>query len=237
MCQYLELDHKNAIVRTFKKDDCKHPQAVHDTWKHKIWEKTGKIPTSMNLFLDIRSMVGIIKHVRVTLRIIWIKDGSVGDGDQALSTFKAYRTMDDLYKKYLEKGARICNEDPNCKYVTVLGNGYYRTFSSEACENKPLDTYGNLMKTWKKEDSSVAGTPEPEPGERKHEPIFGYSQHGGNNQTCASTDPPKQMAGSKMDLWVTVTKHFLHLKLTEQWMTYIRNIWRGCEDMQWRSQL
>ena len=31
------------------------------------------------------------------------------------------------------------------------------------CEDKPLDTYSDLMKTWKKEDSSVVGTtPEPE---------------------------------------------------------------------------
>ena len=194
MCQYLELDHKNAIVRTFKKDDCKHPQAVHDTWKHKIWEKTDwKDPNIHEPIFGYSQYGGHNQTCEGDFENrTWIKDGSVGDGDQALSTFKADRTMDDVYKKYLEKGARICNEDPNCKYVTVLGNGYYRTFSSEACENKPLDTYGNLMKTWKKEDSSVAGTPEPEPGERKHEPIFGYSQHGGHNQTCASTDPPKQ---------------------------------------------
>jgi hypothetical protein len=176
-CQYLELNGSKAIARTFKKSDCKDPHAVHLNVEHKIWEKTDwKDPDIQgpihgyaqygSKFQSCGTNSGTPEKPEITG---FIKQGSVkGSRDlgsqPATSFFKADGTMNDTYSEYLKQGAKLCNDDPNCKYVSVWTNGSYRTFGASACEDQPMLGYSGV-KTWKKEDSSVAGTPEVEEAE------------------------------------------------------------------------
>ena len=165
-CQYLELEHGNAIVRTFKKDDCKHPQAVHNTYLHKIWEKTDWKDPNIQEPIHGYQQYGS-KNVSCGTtkpQAGWIKQGVVEGRTQPAESFTKFdKTIDDTYNDYLKKGAMVCNSDPNCKYVSVWLDGTYRTFDASACEDKPTVGYADV-KTWKKKDSNVVGsTPTPPP--------------------------------------------------------------------------
>jgi len=165
-CQYLELDHANAIVRTFKKADCEHPQAVHNTGKHKIWEKTDWKDPNIQEPIHGYQQYGS-KNVScgtTNPQAGWITQGVVEGRTQPAESFTKFdKTIDDTYNDYLKKGAMVCNGDPNCKYVSVWLDGTYRTFDASACEDKPTVGYADV-KTWKKKDPNVVGsTPTPPP--------------------------------------------------------------------------
>lgn len=179
-CQYLELDHSGATVRTFKKEDCKHPEAVHFDSKRKIWEKGDwKDPNIQDpvhgyeQYGKKNNSCGFASPKQSG----WISQEMVpgskelGSPGEAESFTKGDQTMDDTYSEYLKQGAMICNGDPNCKYVSVWLDGTYRTFDASACQDQPLLGYEDV-KTWKKKDSSVVGTvpppPPPPPPPEKH---------------------------------------------------------------------
>ena len=182
-CQYLDLAHKDATARTFKKKDC-DGSFTFDTG-HKIWEKGDWKDTSIQDPIHGYEQYGS-KFLSCGIsnpQSGWISQGVVsGRKGEAESFTKADKTIDDTYSEYLKQGAMICNDDPNCNYVSVWLDGTYRTFDNDACTIKPMVGYSDV-KTWKKKDSSVVGTvpppPPPPPPPEKH----GYVNiH--NEKTC-----------------------------------------------------
>ena len=179
-CQYLELNGSAATVRTFKKEDCKHPQAVHFDSKHKIWEKGDWKDPDIQDPVHGYEQYGSKGNSCGTAdpQSGWISQGFVPGSreleslGEAESFTKGDKTMDDTYSEYLKQGAMLCNDEPNCKYVSVWLDGSYRTFDESACEDQPLVNYSADVKTWKKKDSSVVGTvpppPPPPPPPEKH---------------------------------------------------------------------
>tara|TARA_Y100000389_G_scaffold53649_1_gene49501 strand:+ start:8196 stop:10988 length:2793 start_codon:yes stop_codon:yes gene_type:complete len=191
-CKRIELNHEYSIGKTFS--ECRD-KGDNSTYV-KVWEKADWVDPDLQGPVFGYSQYGKSHQTCASTKPYpeqsgWIKDGSVGDGNNALSTVKADGTFNENYKKYLEKGVRICNDDPNCKYLTMFGDGYYRTFSGEVCEDKSLENYANVVKTWKKvsvdeEDGGIGVTPSPPPPPPPPPPVVkhGYTQFGPENRFC-----------------------------------------------------
>jgi len=191
-CRRIELDHQHAISKTFSDCSERGPESTYV----KVWEKQGWVDPDIQGPIFGYSQYGRSHETCGSTTPYpgqsgWIKDGTVADGNSALSTFKADGTFNDNYKRYLEKGVRICNDDPNCKYLSMFGDGYYRTFSAEVCEGKSFDRYSDVVKTWKKEfvdkkDGGIGTTPAPPPPPPPPPPVVkhGYTQFGPEDRYC-----------------------------------------------------
>lgn len=173
-CQYVELQHKNSIAKTFTKGDCE--KTVDDPGS-KIWEKIEwndpYVQDPIHGYEQFGSrhphtkqygMCGI-KDAKSMYDKTFLDQGHVpgsrvgGKGSAPAFTVGGFSKADPVYSAYVESAAQICNADPNCKYVSVWKNGTYRTFGADACEKTPLFYQMADVKTWEKKDPSVAGLP------------------------------------------------------------------------------
>ena len=158
-CQVVELNHSKSIARTFKGEECK--EISSDTSYDggtRIWEKIDWVDPYIQDPVHGYEQTGS-KNVSCSdnsggwLREGWAREG---DGEAPSFTKGGFKDIDPKYDGYVKQAAQICNNDDECKYVTVWLDGGYRTYSADQCEKQPMHGFMKA-KTWKKVDPSVAG--------------------------------------------------------------------------------
>ena len=158
-CQVVELNHSKSIARTFKGEECKEigSDTSYDGGT-RIWEKIDWVDPYIQDPVHGYEQTGS-KNVSCSdnsggwLREGWAREG---DGEAPSFTKGGFKDIDPKYDGYVKQAAQICNNDDECKYVTVWLDGGYRTYSADQCEKQPMHGFMKA-KTWKKVDPSVAG--------------------------------------------------------------------------------
>ena len=158
-CQVVELDHGNSIARTFKGEECKEigSDTSHDGGS-RIWKKIDWVDPYIQDPVHGYEQTGSKNVACSDNSGGWLREGWAreGDGEAPSFTKGGFKDIDPKYDGYVKQAAQICNNDDECKYVTVWLDGGYRTYSADQCEKQPMHGFMRA-KTWKKVDPSVAG--------------------------------------------------------------------------------